>query len=441
MAYKDRSFIPPIDVEYNEETDSNDVVLWSLGTPENPWKNIYIRKVGSSIEETIDVYDRLSKTSDIPFDATRVPGSFLTCDDSEHKLLVWQPLDVATGMYVKGQTIVNILKGEGTPEYPLCVVPAAQADALGRVIDKTYLLSEKFKANEIIAELGVAPVNRATADKDGNEFSTMYVSQSTYAEGMANKIGRDEIRPGTAAYTNLYKDLDGLPQIIEPADVEAYVQGQLKYYTKKPNINENHGDYATETVHGSVKVLSGHGLVLENTINAQTGAVTSATLRVKEAKPAEEGTVSDPGTVKINSKNGLELSTSGIVSIALSDEGKPGTVAVTSGNGLTYSPATGQLMMAKASVDRAGSVKLGIINTYTSATVSIKDIPGDTQYYLWTGTINSITSTWIIKKLNYGTVSAPKYFVWAQDSNDPRMELHSNDNGTTWFAPYATWHA
>lgn len=53
-------------------------------------------------------------------------------------------------------------------------------------------------------------------------------------------------------------------------------------------------------------------------------------------------------------------------------------------------------------------------------------------WYRWTGTLDSITATWIILKTDT--------LYTAVDMEDPRIVLRSNDLNN-WYSAYAYWHA
>lgn len=432
MSTKERSYIPPIDVEYDPTTEGVDTIVWSLGTPEHPWRNIYLNDPSISEEGYIDVYAALSNVASVPNDDTRKPGSFITCDGGTPNLLIWQPLDDAAKQYISGETLQYILNKDNV------AVASAIKDQNGDVIDLTYFRKDDFTASNIVNTISLMPVKRATADKNGNDISTYYVPMDVYLETVSQKANDADLH--RVAKSGQYTDLDGLPTIPDIAFIQQYVADQLKGYTKNSGYSREDGDT------GLLNVISGNGLKMVHTYAPTTGVITDSRVAldkasiVTETSPGgETTTVYNPGSVSVKRGFGLSFDDdTALISLDKASESTYGTVKVTPGNGLNY--VNGTLIMSKATASQYGTVKIGTADTLSGA---FSAIPADGQLYLWTGTLNEIRDTWIVRKVSYvnSVHNTANTYGTAYSTYDPRLELHTNDNGSTWYAPYSTWHA
>lgn len=408
---KQRSYIPPLDTEYNPATETMENIVWNLGTPEHPWNNIYIRNINDEFEETVDVYAMLASYSQIPNDDTRIPGSVITCTGGKPNTLCWKTLDEMAGdpyIGIKGETLRALL------DFGNIAVPYAQMDANGEVIDEVYLKKRELTPTYMVDKLGLVPVHRAEADQDGNVFADTYVTQTAFVNALDKKLDASKIDfyideehpqyyPKTSWAAIQYK-----PIIPELSTIESmisdYFNTHIPIYDVRPEVLD----------------LTNRVVLLESTYITNNDFATDA----------------KAGIVKVSPGNGLKYDAADhIISMALATSSTPGTMYCQPGNGLNLS-ATGKLYLNKAMKDSLGAVQLGVINTYTK----LSSVMDDGQWYIYNGALGSYPSqSWLIKKLAYGSGTTQK-FIWAQSCADERLELHSKDNGSTWQAPYATWH-
>jgi len=373
-----RSFIPPTETE---KVDSEVYpIVWSLGTTDHPWKNLFISDYETKEGETlkvIDVYSTLKYVDDIPKTGKEY-GNVLTVDQN-NSTLKWITIDEVVSTHATANALVY--KISSTP------VQRAEADEDGLNIKNNYLKLSSFTANNIKSTLGNVAVKRAIADSSGNKFEDTYVNREYVDNNYIHRTGSSTSSAltdqclGAVCFTNSYNDLDDKPYIPDSEWVKTEINARINTHVQQKHVSLESRLTADETqiTNNKNNIATNAANITTNATNIATNTsnITAANNRITSLSADtihlyDYATTSKAGIVKISTENGLNIGSNGLLNVDKATSSKVGVVKVNGGNGLGYNASNGSVYMDKATTSNLGTVKIGSNITVSSdGTISL----------------------------------------------------------------------